>query len=305
MRGSRAAAVALLALSTPGCTDAPKPDPHYVLGPPYKVGMLWYYPRESYDLDEAGLAGVAADRRAGLTTDGEVFDQTAMAAASPTLQLPAIVRLTNLDNGLQVTVRVNDRGSGDPHRLIEVSRHVARLLGITGVGAPGLATTGAGVAPVRLQVLTVESRTAADALPGAPHLALTAAPREVVAVTALPAPSGVRQSAAPALPPGAMPAAVADAELVPPPMRLPDSVARTVPRPGRLMVHLDSFDTARYAAIQQAKMSTAGARIVASMTGRRHQYRVELGPFQDVAQADAVLDQALARGIPDARIVID
>jgi len=39
--------------------------------------------------------------------------------------------------------------------------------------------------------------------------------------------------------------------------------------------------------------------------GRTHRYRVEVGPLPDTAQADAVLDQALASGIPDARIVVD
>jgi hypothetical protein len=39
--------------------------------------------------------------------------------------------------------------------------------------------------------------------------------------------------------------------------------------------------------------------------GRTHRYRVVAGPLRDVADADAVLDQALAAGIPDARIVVD
>ena len=89
-----------------------------------------------------------------------MFDQTALAAAHPTIQLPAIARLTNLENGRQVIVRVNDRGSGDPRRLVEITRRTALLLGVP----PG------GVARVRLQVLPGESHAAADALPGAPSL---------------------------------------------------------------------------------------------------------------------------------------
>jgi hypothetical protein len=39
--------------------------------------------------------------------------------------------------------------------------------------------------------------------------------------------------------------------------------------------------------------------------GRTQHFRVEVGPLPDVARADAVLDKALASGIPDARIVVD
>ena len=91
-----------------------------------------------------------------MTTDGEVFDQTALAAAHPTIQLPAIARLTNLENGREVTVRLNDRGSGDPHRLVEITRRTAHLLDMPPDG----------VARVRLHVLPDESHAAAEALSG-------------------------------------------------------------------------------------------------------------------------------------------
>jgi rare lipoprotein A len=52
-------------------------------------------------------------------------------------------------------------------------------------------------------------------------------------------------------------------------------------------------------------MAAAGARIVAVLDGRTTRYRVEIGPLPNVASADAVLDQALASNIPDARIIVD
>ena len=179
-----------LALLTFGRSQALKPDPHYVLGKPYQVGSVWFYPRKSFDLDETGLAAVAAGDAARLTTDGEVFDQTVLAAGHPTIQLPAIARLTNLENGREVTVRLNDRGSGDPRRLVEVTRRTALLL----------AMPADGVARVRLQVLPNESHAAADALPGAPSLAMTAAPRGAVEVAELAPPPGVRQGNGRAIP---------------------------------------------------------------------------------------------------------
>ncbi len=286
--------VALL-IPLSACTPALKPDPHYVLGKPYQAGTVWYYPAENFDLDDTGLASVSKDTSVRLTTDGEVFDQTALAAAHPTIQLPAIARITNLETGLQTTVRVNDRGPGDPHRLVQVTRRTATLLGIP----PG------GAARVRLTVLPVESHAAADSLPGAPSPGVTAAPRGGVEVAELPPPPGIRQGAGHVISqtPAARPEAAASAA---PPMRLPESVTRTEPQPGSLMVRLDSFDEYHYAAAQRARMAAAGAFIVTERQGRsRRQYRVQIGPIPDIARAEAILDQALASGIPDARIVVD
>lgn len=283
-----------LALLVFGCTPPLKPDPHYVLGRPYQAGSVWYYPKEAFALDQTGLAAVAKGDSARLTTDGEVFDQTALAAAHPTIQLPAIAALTNLENGREVTVRLNDRGSGDPRRLVEVTRRTAVLLGMPADG----------VARVRLRILPNESHAAADALPGAPSLAMTAAPRGGVQVADLAPPPGVRQGNGRALPDAPV-AAPAEAVSAAPPMRLPETITQTAPQPGQLMVELDTFEEYQYAAVQRAKMGAAGARIVSIVDGRTHQYRVEVGPLPNVAQADAVLNQALASGIPDARIVVD
>ena len=283
-----------LALLTVSCVPALKPDPHYALGDPYKAGSHWYYPKESFDLEETGLASISRGDATRLTTDGEVFDQTALAAAHPTVQLPAIARLTNLENGREVTVRLNDRGSGDPRRLIEVTRRTALLLDIP----PGA------VAQVRLRVLPNESHAAADTLPGAPSLGLTAAPRGTFEVAELPPPPGVRQGNGRALPAAAV-AAPAVGPAAAPPLRLPETVGQTVPSPGRLMVQLDTFDQYQYAVAQRARMAAAGARIVHVRDGRTTRFRVEIGPLPDVAHADSVMETALASGIPDARIVVD
>lgn len=285
------ASVAVLAI---GCTPQIKPAPHYVLGAPYQAGSIWYYPKDSFDFDETGVATVSKGDTPRLTTDGEIFDQTTLAAAHPTLQLPAIARLTNLENGLEVTVRINDRGTGDPHRLVEITRRAATLLNIPADG----------MARVRLRVLPNESHAAAEALPGAPSLDMTAAPRGSVQAADLPPPPGVRQGNGRVL--SARAAAQPEAaEAATPPMRLPETVDKTAPRPGKLMVRLDTFDTYQYAAVQRAKMASAGARIISIREGRTHRFRVETGPFPDIARADAVLDIALASGIPDARIVVD
>jgi rare lipoprotein A len=291
---ARAIAVPAIVALAAGCTPALKPDPHYVLGAPYQVGSVWYYPRESQDLDETGIAAVARSSSARLTTDGELFDQTALAAAHPTIQLPAIARLMNLENGREVIIRLNDRGSGDPHRLVEITRRTAELLGVPPDG----------VARVHLHVLPNESHAAAEALPGAPSLALTAAPRGSVQVAELAPPPGIRQGSVRSL----QAVRIVAADPIPisaPPMRLPEAVTQTSPRPGHLMIRLDTFDDYHYAAVQRAKMAGNSATIVTVFAGRARRFRVEVGPLPDVAAADAVLDRALASGIPDARIMVD
>jgi rare lipoprotein A len=292
---ARGATVLAVALSVLGCTPpALKPDVRYVLGKPYQASGVWFYPRESFDLDETGLAAVATGDDVRLTTDGEVFDQTALAAGHATIQLPAIARLTNLENGRQVMVRLNDRGSGDPRRLVEITRRTGALLGM----APD------GVGRVRLQVLAGPSHAAADSLPGAPSLALKAAPRGAVQVADLAPPPGVRQGNGRALP-AVVDAKPAETDVAAPPLRLPETVIQTAPHPGQLMVTLDTFEEYQYAATQRARMAGAGAQIISVLDGKTHRFRVEVGPLPDVAHADAVLEQALASGIPDARIVVE
>jgi rare lipoprotein A len=56
--------------------------------------------------------------------------------------------------------------------------------------------------------------------------------------------------------------------------------------------------------MQRARVAVLGARIAQVSQGRTRQYRVEIGPLDDVARAEAALDQAQAAGMPDARIVV-
>ncbi len=279
-----------------GCTKpTPQPALHYVLGKPYQASGVWHYPADSNELDETGLADVLPDGHASLTTDGEVFEQGAMAAAHATLQLPAIARLTNLETGRSVVLRINDRGTGNPRRLVEVTRRVATLLGIP----PG------GGAQVRLQVLPNESRAAIDGLPDAPRLGVVAAPRGAVEATDLPPPPGSRQGGGHAAPDVHLAAEQATPATAVPLLHLPETVTQGPVQSGRLWVRLDTFEEYQYAAIQRAKLNGLGPTIVTSRTGRSQAFRVQIGPIPTVARADAVLNQALAAGIPDARIVVE
>ncbi len=68
------------------------------------------------------------------TTSGQLFNPQLLTAASRTLPLGSIVRVTDLRNGRQVMVLVNDRGPFIGHRIIDLSRAAARALHMLGRG---------------------------------------------------------------------------------------------------------------------------------------------------------------------------
>ena len=116
----------------------------YKVGAPYTVAGRRYTPRVQPNYRAEGLASWYGPKFHGKrTANGEVFDQYALTAAHKTLPLPSKVRVTNLDNGRQLVVRVNDRGPFIGDRIIDLSRRSAQLLGVEK----------AGVAPVRLELL--------------------------------------------------------------------------------------------------------------------------------------------------------
>ncbi len=84
---------------------------------------------------EYGLASWYGEPFQGrLTSSGEPYDRYGMTAAHRTLPLPSYVRITNLNDGRQVVVRVNDRGPFKEDRLIDLSYAAAVKLGIKAQG---------------------------------------------------------------------------------------------------------------------------------------------------------------------------
>ena len=110
-------------------------DVGYKLGKPYEIDQVWYFPSYEASYDQTGVAswyGTAFHGRP--TAIGEPFDMNEVTAAHPTLPLPSRVRVTNLENGRQLVMRVNDRGPFIGDRVIDVSRRAAQLLGFYGKG---------------------------------------------------------------------------------------------------------------------------------------------------------------------------
>lgn len=103
--------------------------PKYFLGEPYYIEGFEYIPREDYNYDETGLASFYGKELHNIKTENNEYNKvTELYGRHKTLPLPSIVKITNLENGLSVIVRVNDRGPRNNARIIEVSRKVAQLL---------------------------------------------------------------------------------------------------------------------------------------------------------------------------------
>ena len=102
----------------------------YKIGNPYKIAGRWYTPREDPDYDQVGVASWYGKKFNGRpTANGEIFDMNQFSAAHKTLPLPSFVKVTNLQNGRHLVVRVNDRGPFVNDRIIDLSRRAARELG--------------------------------------------------------------------------------------------------------------------------------------------------------------------------------
>jgi rare lipoprotein A len=95
----------------------------------------------------AGMEGLAAyysNRLDGRkTASGQVFDQTKLTAAHPTLPFGTMVKVTNTKNNRSVVVRINDRGPTQAGRVIDLSRAAASKLGMLR----------SGLAPVKLEIV--------------------------------------------------------------------------------------------------------------------------------------------------------
>ena len=114
------------------------PMPHYgrVKANPYTVLGKSYYPMsDARTYRETGTASWYGTKfHDQLTANGERYDLYGMTAAHKTLPLPSYVRVTNLDNGRKVVLRVNDRGPFYSDRIIDLSFAAAKKLGFAESG---------------------------------------------------------------------------------------------------------------------------------------------------------------------------
>jgi len=224
------------------------------------------------------------------TSTGEIYDMYGMSAAHRTLPLPAYVRVTNLQNGRSVVVRVNDRGPFVGNRIIDLSYTAASKLdmlrnGTAMVEVRSLDTApGPGPAPAAAPDAPI---TAAGSAPAAAPL--TASPLEAVSPAAAAASSPAVGSAA---------AGSAAA----------GSAVTQVAVPAALFIQAGAFSDPNNADRLVGKLRGGGyGKIFVrdnEIAGRR-MYRVRIGPVPNVAEFDRIVAALERVGVHDAHLALD
>jgi rare lipoprotein A len=269
---------------------APEGQPK--VGEPYTVDGVRYTPAaSSYGYREKGIASWYGDDFHGkATADGECYNMYAYTAAHKTLPLPTVVRVTNLENGKSVVVKVNDRGPFLRGRLIDLSYAAAQSLDIVRAGSAPVLVEAIGGPFYKNQgsVFAGQGQAPAEVAPlGTPETEEANLPPAI--------PAGVTAEVSPA----AMPQAL------PPPPVAPVAATRPLLRT-QVYVQVGAF-----AEVGRADSVTAALKAVEPTAsqyrlevGGRTLYRVRSGPYANVAEAEAALNK-LAAAFPAAKIVVE
>jgi rare lipoprotein A len=261
----------------------------YKVGAPYQIKGVWYYPKEEPGYDETGIASWYGDYFHGRkTANGEIYNMNSLTAAHRTLPLPSFVDVTNLENGKQIRLRVNDRGPYARGRIIDVSKRAAELLGFKDQGVARVRVTFAG--PVKGVGRTSQAP-------------VSAAPLAAVSVQSLPGAGSTTPakeiktaSLGPAIPLGEGGADPLEGEV--------RQVA--VPAMTQIWIQTGAFERRDNANRQAQQLRAAGAVAVAeARPSGRTVYRVRLGPIADVETADSKLDQVIGMGFNGAQVIVD
>jgi rare lipoprotein A len=226
------------------------------------------------------------------TSTGEIYNMYGMTAAHKTLPLPAYVRVTNLQNGRSVVVRVNDRGPFVGNRIIDLSYSAAAKLDMLrngtamvdvrsiDVSVPPPVITASGGTPVPLASASPGAAPAAAAPPGA---ALAAVAPAAAAPNAMAASAAAPGAATPA---GSGAAATSSALFV---------QAGAFSDPANAERLAEKLRGRSYGKVFVREDQIAGRRM----------YRVRIGPVPDVAEFDRVVAALERAGINDAHLALD
>lgn len=277
------------------------------VGKPYQVAGRWFTPHEDDDYDKKGTAswyGEAFHKRK--TSNGEWFDMNRLTAAHPTLPLPSYVRVTNLENGKQVVVRVNDRGPFVGTRVIDLSKKTAEVLEFKNKGK----------APVRVQYIgpaPLDDK-------GAKHLvAMNMENERGTSLGRMIAAADRRQGRIPDS--DVMVAEAKPAKKAKPIQRQFETVAYETPAPGPVVadaqdqqdssgvetnffIQIGSFTDPENAARARDTFASVWPVQFIELSGAAGPvYRVRLGPIASETDAQTALENAFAAGYGDARLV--
>ena len=294
---------AVVATATPKGATPADVGSIYKVGTPYQIESIWYYPAEDYAYAQEGTASwYGTDFHGKRTANGDRYNMNDMTAAHPTLPMPSVVRVTNLANGKQIKVTVNDRGPFHSNRIIDLSKKAAQELGFYE----------AGTARVRVEIVAEDSLQLKN-------IALAKRPPEMPQIVASPQGGVIASSLAPLSPSVPVPEkavrpVVAPLQpATPPPAIKPSAikpVAKPTPKPAQvaaasgIFVQAGAFAEEASARKLEQQLGELGAvHIVPTTVNNKKLYRVRLGPVADTGSADALVGKIKAYGYKDAKVV--
>ena len=211
--------------------------------------------------------------------------------------MPVNVRVTNLDNGKSIIVRVNDRGPYARGRIIDLSAHAAQLLDVVKTGTARVRVTYIGRADLEGGAPPPPETPPeiASALPAAPTIPVDTDGLGIVPGVPVAPPVAVASLPAP---PAAPPANIAANQPT-------DQVTKVpVPPVTHLYVQVGAFSKLENAKTLLAKLG-GDLHISTLQRGGQTLYRVRSGPLNSVEDADNALSRVTGLGSNDAHIVVD
>ncbi len=280
----------------------PKGGGYYQVGKPYEIAGFIYTPREDPAYDRVGSASWYGELFHGRrTANGEIYDMDRLSAAHPTLPLPVYARVTNLNNGRSIVVRINDRGPYARDRIIDLSRRSAEALGFRNQGTATVRVKYLRRAPLNgddsyeLAFLANQNWARVAAKGKTPN----AAPGNFTSRKKLPPPN-----------PGNVnrPWPTVKQPLAAPPSpqttgAVPANAKATTQAPG-LVVQAGTFKNKDNAERARAVLSTIAPVDVASIAVRQElSFSVRVGPFSDPGEAKAALAKVTEAGYQGAKVV--
>ena len=263
--------------------------PHYgrFKANPYTVMGKTYYPiQDGRRYQAVGTASWYGTKFHGqATANGEAYDLYGMTAAHKTLPLPSYVRGTNLENGLSVILRVNDRGPFYSDRIIDLSFAAAKKLGYAE----------SGVARVKVEGIDPHEWWAAQ---GRPVPMVLAPPRMASQTAAAPLMTQSQPVEQYTPPPAQHAAAVLPTQI--------EVKKNALPAASGLYLQVAAFANPDAAELLKAKLSqTVPANVFISSVVRNQQilHRVRLGPLETQAEALQLQDSLRLANLGDAAVV--
>lgn len=271
----------------------------YKVGNPYTVNGVRYVPREDPDYDRVGIASWYGPKFHGRrTANGEVFDMYRVSAAHTTLPMPSQVKVTNLENGKSIVLRVNDRGPFVDDRIIDLSYRAAQELDFVDKGTARVRvqyySPAVGVAAKpevkQFEVDPLEAKRRAEQARRAQQAQQKPAKVAAMEVSELPPLDEPAAQPAPAQKPAARP-----------------EQAKPAAAPSQeIHIQVGAFTDAGNATRLKDKVSQYySAHIRGAMVNNQQFYRVRLGPFSSREEAVAMHTRLVDAGYLGAHIMIE